>query len=108
QWHVHQVFTEKPDLQFIGAKDIADHHVIGTLITDPGCPLGQGTAVADDDLMCVQQTGDLDGNLFASFERALDASSLSDIVRHRQAHAAQKLNAFGYGVHDFDLFVVML
>ena len=64
--------------------------------------------MADDDLMCVQQTGDLDGNLFASFGQALDASSLSDIVRHRQAHAAQKLNAFGYGVHDFDLFVVML
>src|SRR5262249_13418011 len=108
QRHFHQVFTQEPDLQLIGTQDVADHHVVGALITQLRGTLGQGSAMADDDLMSVEQTGQLNGYFLPPFGRAWNAGSLSNVMRHCETDAAKKLNALGYGVHNFDLFVVML
>jgi len=51
---IDQVFAEEPGLQFIGAQHIADGQIVGAIVSQFVCAPGQLTAMADDDLMCVQ------------------------------------------------------
>src|SRR5439155_8444684 len=98
QRHFHQVLAQKPDVHFVGAEDVADDHVVGAVVAQFGGAAGQGAAVADDDLVSVQQARELDGDLFPAPRRALDLGGFGDVVGHGDAHAAEDLDAFGNGV----------
>ena len=56
QRHVDQVLAQKPCLQFVGAQHIADGQVVGAIISEFVGALRQFPAMADDDLVRVQQT----------------------------------------------------
>src|SRR5208282_2859446 len=70
QRSIHQVLAQEPDLEFTGAKHIAYDHVVGAGVAQLAGTLRQFTAVADDDLVRVQQPRQLHGDLFASLGRA--------------------------------------
>jgi len=58
------VLADKPDLQFIGAKNVADHQIVGASVFQLIGELGKFAAVPDDDLVRVEQAGNLYGHFF--------------------------------------------
>src|SRR5215510_5084072 len=56
QRHIHQMFTEEPDLQFVGADYIAHHQVICAVITQFGSTSRQWPRLLNDDLVSVDQS----------------------------------------------------
>src|SRR5579862_3279822 len=103
QRHVDQVFAQKPGLQFVGAQHIANGKIIGAVIPQLVGAFGQLTAVANDDLVRIEQARDLHRNFFAIFRRPLDLSELGNVMRHRDGESAEQLNAFSDGVDNFGL-----
>ena len=108
QGHVDQVLAQKPDLKLISTQNIADHKIIGSIIADRRGTARERTALADNDLMRVEQARKLDRHLFSATRRPLDLSCLSHIGRHGDAHPAEELNALCNGIHKLHLLVKML
>ena len=52
------MLTHEPRLQLVASQDIADYHVVGALITGACSTFRQNPALANDDLMGIQQTLD--------------------------------------------------
>src|SRR5215472_7808379 len=84
QWHLDKVFAQEPDLKFVGTEHIADDQIICAVIPKLRRALGQRPTVSNNDLMSIQETRELDGNLFPAPRRTLDASSFGDIGGHGQ------------------------
>src|SRR5258705_8677171 len=87
RWAVYNVLGDEPDLRLVGADDLADQQVVGTVVTGFGGFAGHGAGLLEHDLMGVQQPGNLDRYLFAPPGRARDQGDLSDIRCHRHTHA---------------------
>ena len=61
----------------------------------------------EDDLVRVQQSGNLHGNFFTSFGRTWNQGHLGHVCRHGDADAAQRHDPLGYAVHQFVLLAEM-
>ena len=59
-------------MQFIPAQDIAHNKIIRPIVAESRGAFGQSAALADDDLVGVQQPRELHRDLFASARRALN------------------------------------
>jgi hypothetical protein len=55
QWRIDQVFAQEPGLQFVGAKHITHHQIVGAGVAQFGGKLRQFPAIGDDELVPVQQ-----------------------------------------------------
>jgi prepilin-type N-terminal cleavage/methylation domain-containing protein len=64
--------------------------------------------MADDNLVGIEQSGQLDRNFFPATRRPFDLGGLSYVGRHGQADTAQQLNSFGDRVNHVHLLAVML
>src|ERR1700685_247288 len=98
---VDQVLAEKPGLEFIGAQHVADGQIVGAIVSQLGGAGCQGAAMADDDLVRVEQAGNLYWYFFPAPWGTLDASGFGYVGSHGNRDAAEKLYSFGDGVDDF-------
>jgi hypothetical protein len=55
QRRIDQVFAQEPGLQFVGAKHITHHQIVGAGVAQFGGKLRQFPAIGDDELVPVQQ-----------------------------------------------------
>src|SRR5579872_6916927 len=55
QGNIHQMLADEPGLQFIGAKDLADHEIVGAIVAKLRSAPGEFAALANDDLMRVEK-----------------------------------------------------
>src|SRR6266852_7322624 len=101
------MLANKPHLQLIGPQNIADNHVICPVVSQGGRTFRQFTAVSNDDLVSVQQAGELHRNLFPALGWPLNPCSLSHIVGHGDAEATEQLNPFGQGVDKIRMLTEM-
>ena len=68
----------------------------------------QRAAMANDNLMRIQQSRNLDRNLFPASGRTLDACGLGHIRSHGKRDSAKQLNPFSDRVHDLRLLSIVL
>src|SRR6266566_2771965 len=102
------MFGQEPDLEFVGANDVADQHVVGAVVAGFAGLLGHGASFFEQEFVSVEEPRNLYGNLFAAARRAGNDGSLGDVGGHGQADAAERLEAFGDGVDQFVLLFIML
>ncbi len=102
------MFAYEPDLQLIGPQYITDDYIVGAIIPQGGSQFRQFPAVANDDLVRVQQPGKLHRNLLPALGRPLDSGSFRHIVGHCYAETAEQLNPLSDGVDKLRLLTEML
>ena len=102
------MFGEEPDLEFVGANDIADEKIVGAIVAGVIGFFGHGASFLEDHFMGFEEAGNLDGSFFAAARWARNDGCLRNIRGHGDADAAEELDAFGDRVHEFDLFAEML
>jgi hypothetical protein len=100
--------ADEPGLKLVGAEDVADHQIIGPVVSDLVGGFGNVVALLHDELVGFEEAGDLDGNLFAAARRSWDPGDFGYIAAHGDGDAAEELDALGDGVDDFELFVEVL
>src|SRR5262249_7836639 len=94
--------------KFIGTQHLADDQIIGAIVAEGGSATREDATLPDDYLMGVQQSRQLNRDLFSAARRTLDLGGFSHIRSHGNADAAQKLNPLGDGVNQLNLFVEVL
>src|SRR5215468_4197634 len=70
--HVDQMLVQKPLLEFVGAEHIADDQVVRAFVANRLGLRRQLAALSNDDLVCVEQTRDLDWHFFPAAWRTLN------------------------------------
>src|ERR1700730_5359617 len=89
QRNLDQVLAQEPDLQFVGAENIAHDQVVGAIVAQIGGAASQLPAVANNSLMSIQEPGDLHWHLFPAARRTFDACGLGDVGGHGQRNSTQ-------------------
>jgi hypothetical protein len=107
QRHVDQMFAEEPDLKLVGAKDLTDDQVIRPIVANFGSAAPKRSSQADDDSVGIEQSRQLNRDLFPSPWRPFDPGGLRHIRRHRQAYSPEQLNTFGDRVNQLDLLAIV-
>src|SRR5712672_1161274 len=108
QRNVHHVLGHKPGLQLVGADYVADQHIIGAIIAGFLRLLGHGARFFEDEFVSLEQPRNLHRRFLATTRRPGNHGRFGNVGGHRQANAAQKLDALGDGVHQLILLAVML
>jgi hypothetical protein len=70
------VLTDEPGLKLVWAEDVADDQVVGAPIACLVGRLRDIEATMDDDLVGLEESGDLDRNPFPAARRTRDAGHL--------------------------------
>src|SRR5579862_4858713 len=105
---IHQMLTQEPRLQLIAAQNFADNQVVRAVVPEFAGTACQFANLSNDHLMRIQQPRKLYRGGLTSARWPLDSRHLSNIVRHRDADAAEELYPLGDGVDQFDLLVEVL
>src|ERR1700756_4751809 len=108
QWNIYQMLAQKPHLQFVGTQNIADYQVIRAVVAQFGSASRQLPAVANNNLMRVQQTRNLNRRFLSAAWWTFDARGLGNIGGHGQRNSAEQLDALGDLIDDLHLLVIML
>src|SRR5208337_1415249 len=64
--------------------------------------------MSDDNLVGIQQSGNLHRHLFPASRRTLNAGGFRHISGHRNRNSSEKLYPFGDSVYDLRLLSIML
>ena len=89
------MFAQKPHLKLVRQQRFTHEKIIAAIVAKfYGAPC-QFSSLTNDGLVGIQQARQLDWNLFPTARRTLDMRSLGHVGSHRDAHAAEKLNALG-------------
>src|SRR5262249_27733164 len=104
----HQVLTDEPALQLVGADQLAHDQIVGAIIARFGGSTRQRPRFPEYELMRLNEAPQLRRHALAAARCARNAGLLGNILRERERHAAQSLNALRDRIHDFDLFAVVL
>src|SRR5258706_6395150 len=105
---VYDVFGDEPYLKFVASDDPAYDQIVRAIIPSFSRPACHRAGLLQHDLVRVQQARDLDWHFLPALRRPRNKRRLCDIVRHRNAHAAEQLNALGHGVDHLVLLVIVL
>src|SRR5580765_4564622 len=97
---IHQMLTQKPRLQLIAAQNFADNQIVRAVVPEFAGTACHFSSLSNDHPMRVQQFGKLYRDRLMSARWTLDSRHLSNIVRHRDADAAEELYPLGDGVHQ--------
>src|ERR1700722_4391381 len=89
QRHLNKMLADEPGLQLIGAQNIADNQIVGSLISRFVGQIRDVEAALNDDLVSLEKAGDLYRNLFPATRRPLEARDLGDISAHGDSDAAE-------------------
>src|SRR4030088_2151717 len=101
------MLAKEPDLQFICTQNVADHQIISAIVANCRSSPRQRAALANDDLMGVQQARELYGNFLSSTRRPFNLGGFGHVVSHGYTHTTEQLNTLGNIVHQFGLFTKM-
>src|SRR5262245_33446386 len=105
---VDQVLGQEPHLHLVGADDVAHQQIVGAVIPGlVGLP-GRSAGLGQDQLVRLEQAGDLDRNLLAAAWWSRDPGLLRDVRRHGHADPAEDLNPLGDEVDQLGLLAVVL
>src|SRR5246127_4517586 len=88
---IHQMLTQEPRLQLISAQNFADNQIVRAVVPEFAGTACQFANLSNDHLMRVQQSGKLYRDRLTAAGRTLDPRRLSNVVRHRDADAAEEL-----------------
>src|SRR5258706_3598422 len=105
---VDDVFGDEPYLTFVASDDPTDNQIVRAIISSFSRPACHRASLLQHDLVRVQQARDLDWHFLPPLRRPRNKRRLCDIVRHRNAHAAEQLNALGHSVDHLVLLVIVL
>src|SRR3974390_258753 len=97
------MFAQEPNLQFVGAQNIADDQIVRAIVSEFGGAPCQLPTMTDDDLVCVEKAGNLNGHLFPAARRTLDACRLGYIGSHWQRDSTEQMKPLGNFVDDLNL-----
>src|SRR6516164_7678845 len=86
---IDQVLGDEPDVHLVGADDAAHEQVVGAVVTCLGCAAREGARLAQHELVGAQQPRQLDRHVLAAARCARDAGRFRDVLRHRDADAAE-------------------
>jgi len=103
QGFLGNVHEQKPHLYLVGADDLGDDKVIGSIVAVLGSFPCHGAGLLQDDFMGMEQTGYLRRRILAALGRAGDQCTLGNVGGHGQGNAAEHLDAFGNLIDEFDL-----
>ncbi len=85
QRNVNQMLAQEPRLKLVCAQDFADEKMVAEFSRS----YNQLASSANNDLVRIQQSGELYGNLFPPAGRPFDLRGLGHVRRHSDADAAQ-------------------
>ena len=102
------MFGNEPDLQFVLANHVADDQIVRAIVTAFSRTPSHGTSFFQHDFVRMQQSRDLDGDLFAASWWSRNQRRLGDVVSHRDTHAAEQLDPLGDRIDRLVLLLVML
>src|SRR5688572_8026470 len=108
QGNVHDVLGDEPYLQLVGTDHVADNQIVRAVVAVLGRQPCHGARFLENDLVRVQKTRNLHRCFFAALGRPWNKRHLGDVGRHRNADAAEQLNAFGDFVNQPVLLLVVL
>src|SRR5579862_9172395 len=108
QRHIYKMLADEPDLQFVGSKNVAHDHIIGTSIVQFIGTFGQLPAMPQDDLVGIEQARNLHRHLFPAPGRTLDARGFSHVGSHGNGDSTEKLYTLGDRIYQFRLLAIML
>jgi len=103
-----QVLGKEPHLHLVGAQDVADIEVVGTVVPPFGGAERCVPGADQDVLVRLQQARHLHRYLFPAARRAFDLAHLGDVVRHGDRDTTQRLHAFRQLVDQIHLLRVVL
>src|SRR5580704_8405356 len=89
QRHLNQMLADEPGLQLIGAQNIADNKIVGSLISRFVRKIRDLQTALNDHLVSLEHSGDLDRYLFPATRRPLEAGDLGYISAHGDSDAAE-------------------
>jgi len=98
------MLREEPDLCLVDTDDVAHNQIVGSVITALGRHPGYDATFPQDNLVRLQQPRNLCPCLFTASRRAGNQRRLRDVGAHREAHAAQRLDALCNGIDADGLF----
>ena len=99
---------QEPDLQLIAANHVAHQQIVGSVVADFGSFPRHRARFFQDEFVRFEEPRNLHGHFFPAARRARNDRRLRDIRRHGDADAAEELNPFGDGVHQFVLLAMVL
>jgi hypothetical protein len=102
------MLTQEPRLQLTAPQNFANNQIVRAVVPEFAGTACQFANLSNDHLMRVQQPGKLYRDGLTSAGWRLDSRHLSNIVRHRDADAAEELYPLGDGVDEFHLLVEVL
>src|ERR1700751_5021264 len=102
------MLTQEPRLQLIAAQNFADNQIVRAVVPEFAGTACQFANLSNDHLMRVEQSGKLYRDRLTAAGRTPDPRHLSNVVRHRDADAAEELYPLGDGVDQFHLLVEVL
>src|ERR1700690_4232144 len=102
------MLTKEPSLQFVASQDLADDQIVGPVIPPPRSARREVTAVANNDLVCIEQSRQLHRHFFAAPWGSSYAGGLRHIGRHGHADSAEQLNSLCDCIHQVRLFFKVL
>src|ERR1700740_2773223 len=105
---IDHVFGDEPHLEFVPPDDIAHDQIVRAVVSSLGRATRHGARPLEHDLVCMDQARDLDWNSLAPPGRPWNQRRLCDVVRHRNAHPAEQLNALRHGVDYVVLLLIVL
>src|SRR5215204_4449115 len=84
-WCLYEVLGEEPDLELVGADDVADDEVVGAVVAGVVGALGDVVGQLQDQLVAFEEPRDLDQHVLAAAWRAFEARHLGHVLRHSDA-----------------------
>ena len=104
---IHEVLRQEPNLKFIGANHFAHQEIVCPVVACVRNLSCCRPGFLQNDFVGLQQPGELHARLLTAAGRAGDKGGFSDVSRHGDADAAQKLDPLSDGIHEFHLLIVV-
>ena len=108
QWCVYEMLSEKPALKLADADDVGHEQIIGAVVAKRGYASGGLMRIGEDELVCLEQTGQHRGDSLDAVGGARYLGYLADVPRVPDGHAAERLNPLGQQIDQVKLFLGVL
>jgi hypothetical protein len=105
---VDEVLGDEPDLQLVGAEDVAHHEVVRAPIAVLVRDVGRAPHALDDDLVRVEEAVEHDRHFFGAVRRTLDRRDLGDVTGVGDCDTTEGLDAFAHQVDEGQLLTGVL
>src|SRR6476661_6618093 len=102
------MLRQEPHLELVGPDDVADQQIVSPVVSRLVGLAGGFPAEGQNQLVGLEQPGDLYRHFLPTARRTRNAGLFRDIGAHRQADTPEQLDPLGDLVHQLVLLLVML